>query len=72
MCQYEERYTRVHGGSVLILGTWAVESAALACVRRPLVGYSRRYPHNAHVPTQRTVVQYHGVASYHVDKSIKS
>jgi hypothetical protein len=33
---------------------------------------ARRYPHNAHVPTQRTVVQYHGVASYHVDKSIKS
>jgi hypothetical protein len=43
MCRYEDRYIRVHGGSVLILGSWAVESAALACVRRPLVGYSIIY-----------------------------
>ena len=42
MCRYEDRYIRVHGGSVLILGSWAVESAALACVRCPLVGYSNR------------------------------
>ena len=40
MCLCGKECVHVSGGSVLILGLWVVETAALACVRRPLVGYS--------------------------------